>query len=453
MACPVQSSVRMSATPRSEIETDGHVCSRACSPRLAPGPWSTAPKGLVVCLWAAALVGCGVEGYDDGIEGVEEGSCPHEMVGGTRSKMTTCPSGGRIAPTTPTFGASVDKLASYVGQSTCDPTAKPGVKAFRDLILKTYPCTASYGITRACSSGGKSEHKEGRAWDWKLSYPHPAADSVIKWLLATDKHGNKYAMARRVGLMYMIWNRRIWSAYRAEQGWRTYTGSNPHTDHIHFSFSWAGARKQTSFWTSGTTTPPPSPTPTNKPPTGKLDGASCNKGIVGWAQDPDSKQTAIKVTLSFDGDASKSADTITISADKKRSDLCTAIGSCNHGFALAIPALLRDDKQHTVYAYAVDSKSRSIKLLGGSPAKFTCKAASSGGNTDAQGPDGKSGLGDDGGSQRSPGRTNGASGGRELVGQCSMATPTTGLPLLPLLFGLLLRRRRRASRITGRSKA
>jgi hypothetical protein len=25
-------------------------------------------------------------------------------------------------------------------------------------------------------------------------------------------------------------------------------GTNPHTDHIHFSFSWAGARKQTSYW-------------------------------------------------------------------------------------------------------------------------------------------------------------------------------------------------------------
>jgi hypothetical protein len=37
-------------------------------------------------------------------------------------------------------------------------------------------------------------------------------------------------------------------AYRAADGWRPYVGANPHTDHAHFSFSWAGARKQTSYW-------------------------------------------------------------------------------------------------------------------------------------------------------------------------------------------------------------
>jgi hypothetical protein len=55
-------------------------------------------------------------------------------------------------------------------------------------------------------------------------------------------------MARRLGVMYIIYNRRIWASYRAEEGWRPYVGASPHTDHIHFSFSWAGARKQTSYW-------------------------------------------------------------------------------------------------------------------------------------------------------------------------------------------------------------
>ena len=49
--------------------------------------------------------------------------------------------------------------------------------------------------------------------------------------------------------MYIIWNRKIWGAYLPDQGWRTYTGPNPHTDHVHVSFSWAGALKQTSWWT------------------------------------------------------------------------------------------------------------------------------------------------------------------------------------------------------------
>lgn len=47
----------------------------------------------------------------------------------------------------------------------------------------------------------------------------------------------------------MIWNKRIWSASRASEGWRAYTGYSPHTDHIHISLSWNGATKRSSWWT------------------------------------------------------------------------------------------------------------------------------------------------------------------------------------------------------------
>ncbi|MEZ4369586.1 MAG: hypothetical protein R3B07_02135 [Polyangiaceae bacterium] len=70
------------------------------------------------------------------------------------------------------------------------------------------------------------------------------AYTVIDWLLKTDQHGNACALARRFGVMYMIWNKRIWGSYRspngscASSGWSNYSGSNPHTDHVHLSFSW-----------------------------------------------------------------------------------------------------------------------------------------------------------------------------------------------------------------------
>jgi hypothetical protein len=166
----------------------------------------------------------------------------------TRQIMTSCTNGGNYEPKTPSFSAPIDHYAAYDGQDTCSPTAKPGVVAMMNYVLKTYPCTASYGIVRACGSGMQSEHKEGRAWDWGVHYPHPAATKLLHWLLATDSKGHKHANARRLGIMYMIWNRHIWGSYRASEGWRPYTGSNPHTDHVHISFSWAGARKQTSFW-------------------------------------------------------------------------------------------------------------------------------------------------------------------------------------------------------------
>jgi hypothetical protein len=78
------------------------------------------------------------------------------------------------------------------------------------------------------------------------------AGDVLNWLLATDQYGNRHAMARRLGIMYIIWNRQVWRAYQSSSGWQPYSGSNPHTDHIHFSFSWPGARKQTTWWAAPT---------------------------------------------------------------------------------------------------------------------------------------------------------------------------------------------------------
>ena len=158
------------------------------------------------------------------------------------------------APPTPAgLTAAIEDFQPYVGQSTCDPVAKPGVRAFMNLLLDTYTDTGSDGIVRDCGIGGQSEHKEGRAFDWQVSASNPTdvkhVNDVTAWLLATDKYGNKDAMFRRLGLMYMIWNKQIWKGYQADKGWQPYSGASEHTDHVHFSFGWAGANKSTSYWT------------------------------------------------------------------------------------------------------------------------------------------------------------------------------------------------------------
>ncbi|HMC43157.1 MAG TPA: hypothetical protein VKI20_09120, partial [Acidimicrobiales bacterium] len=152
------------------------------------------------------------------------------------------------------WGAAIEPLAPYDPQAVCDPTPKPGAVGFRNLLLRSFPGSRDLGIGQDCDTpDGVSEHKEGRAFDWGVSIDNPAeaamADRLVTWLLAPDSHGNAFAMVRRLGIMYMIWNRQIWGSYRAEDGWRPYEGVSPHTDHIHISFSWAGALAQTSFWT------------------------------------------------------------------------------------------------------------------------------------------------------------------------------------------------------------
>ncbi|WP_020578964.1 hypothetical protein [Actinopolymorpha alba] len=165
-------------------------------------------------------------------------------------------------PRTPSFPASIDAHALYVGGTTCSPTAKPGVVDIKNLIIKTYG-NRWWGIVTSCTAR-VTEHKEGRALDIAFdatSYTsRKNANDFLYWLLRPDRHGNGNAMARRLGVMYVIWNARMWRAYRPWLGWQPYTGtSNPHKDHIHISLSWRGARRQTSWWTMGGGALPPQP--------------------------------------------------------------------------------------------------------------------------------------------------------------------------------------------------
>ena len=184
----------------------------------------------------------------------------------------------RSAPASPSFGFGIDDLSRYVGQSTCSPTAKPGTIALRNLLLRAYPQTGDLGITRQCSIGGTSEHKEGRAFDWKVSATDPTqkamADQLLAWLLATDSHGHLWANARRLGIMYVIFNHRIWKSYEPLAGWQAYTGPNPHTDHVHFSLSWAGAEETSSWWSPSSTRVPITTAPIGTPADFDGDGYS-----------------------------------------------------------------------------------------------------------------------------------------------------------------------------------
>jgi peptidoglycan hydrolase-like protein with peptidoglycan-binding domain len=144
--------------------------------------------------------------------------------------------------------AATEGWAPYVPQRACDYHDRPGVLAFERLVLATYPSTGSYGTLVTCAAEGMtSEHSDGRAWDWKVTASGPEASALIGWLLADDG-----AMARRLGIMYIIRDGKIWGSYRPDDGWRNYPCSGDtgcHRNHVHFSFSWAGAEKRTSYWT------------------------------------------------------------------------------------------------------------------------------------------------------------------------------------------------------------
>jgi hypothetical protein len=178
------------------------------------------------------------------------------------------PAGGvsevqRLMPKTPPFSKTIDAYASYQGGTTCSPTDKPGAVDVKNIVIATYH-NAWWGIHRACTSS-TNEHKEGRAIDVAFNASNATqlknANDYLYWLLKPDQYGNRNAMARRLGVMYLIWNRKMWRSYNPTAGWQPYSGSNPHTDHIHISLSWAGARRQTTWWTQKTGVNMPTPPP------------------------------------------------------------------------------------------------------------------------------------------------------------------------------------------------
>ena len=183
-------------------------------------------------------------------------------------------------PYAPKYHAGIDAYSSYEPESSCSVKPKPGVVAWRDLLVRTYGSRWS-NISRACSAS-MSGHEEGRSLDYGNLASNPTqkaqADALLTWLLATDVHGNTHAMARRLGIQYIQYNNKMWRAYNAAAGWQPQMLGGKscakrgagyvtacHRDHIHFSFSWAGARKKTSYFTGWVPCPTPT-TPTITPP-------------------------------------------------------------------------------------------------------------------------------------------------------------------------------------------
>ena len=106
---------------------------------------------------------------------------------------------------------------------------------------------------------------------------------------------------------------------------------------------------------------------------GALDAATC-EGISGWAQDQNVPTSAIAAHVYIGGSAGQAAaHGYALKADLNRADLCTAIGSCSHGFSMPVPLSYFDGVSRPVFAYAIDSAGGPNTGLGQKTLK--CDAA------------------------------------------------------------------------------
>lgn len=154
----------------------------------------------------------------------------------------------------------IEDYAGYEPQTTCRPKPRAGTRVLGTWLVETLG--GSGGATGRACGGSASEHQDGRAVDWMLDATTKAdrktAKAFLTSIFATDEQGNTDALARRMGIMYVIWNDRIYSAWDEFEG-EDYLSSSctskkgcsktlRHRDHVHISLSMAGAKGRTSWY-------------------------------------------------------------------------------------------------------------------------------------------------------------------------------------------------------------
>lgn len=187
----------------------------------------------------------------------------------------------------------------------------PGVYAFRDILASSYGSrTAS--LARSCPgtlTSSLSYHARGLALDWRFNVYDSAeaaqAQEVLDWLFEANSAGTRQVRLKRLGIIEVIWNDKIWitnnpNATSDVQTWSVYnysgcvaSGGNEntcaHRDHIHFSFSLEGGNMQRSWWSPDlaryrdTPTSPPI-MKRDLPPVTRIGGATRYDVAVGISQ-------------------------------------------------------------------------------------------------------------------------------------------------------------------------
>lgn len=151
---------------------------------------------------------------------------------------------------------------TYVPAKQCTSGPTAGAKALMSWYLGAYASKGGrnlgiYLCRDIAGSNTLSLHGEGRACDLGVPTGAKWAQQLADWLIANHK---------ALGIQLVIYNRKVWSLRYPDKGWRTYTGSNPHTDHLHVELCPAAAKaltvdtiKAVAAGKPSTPKPPPAP--------------------------------------------------------------------------------------------------------------------------------------------------------------------------------------------------
>ncbi|GAA4964467.1 hypothetical protein GCM10023225_04460 [Kineococcus glutinatus] len=223
---------------------------RAMTPHLRATGKSTSPlDAMAVC----HIAGCSrVTGSASGIPVAGEAGCGAGCVAQIRDYLAAIHrylDDYTAAPVAVASGTAVAFNGSSAGCVVPDPTGTGGCVT----------AATNWGIRQVWAVFGKRPTSCWDAHAWNPTSDHPrgkgcditfgtlgafpgATDVTAGWQVATWLQTNAAALH----VKYVIWQGRIWSAGRDDEGWRTYTGggvydaSDPtggHYDHVHVSFT------------------------------------------------------------------------------------------------------------------------------------------------------------------------------------------------------------------------
>lgn len=154
----------------------------------------------------------------------------------------------------PTARAIWNKLAGEVGTvpvstgcvpptaAECPPTGLAVEKGLTPDALRVVRCVdlefGRHVYLGVGDRGNVSDHPDGKAVDVMIDRWQTGAGNAHGWKIARWVQRN----AARLGVTYVIWDAKIWSVERKDEGWRVYShpsgGSDPtldHLDHLHVS--------------------------------------------------------------------------------------------------------------------------------------------------------------------------------------------------------------------------
>jgi hypothetical protein len=152
-----------------------------------------------------------------------------------------------------------EPYAPYQPQTQCRTSAQVGTRLLARWINRQFDGGRAVASVRGCG-GGTSEHQDGRAIDWSMDATRKAhrleVNRFLSGLFKTDRAGHPHARARRMGIMYVIWNDRMYASYDrfAQKPYtpckrpRDCSPTLRHRDHVHISLSPRGARANGSWY-------------------------------------------------------------------------------------------------------------------------------------------------------------------------------------------------------------